>query len=107
MIDYQSKKKRSNYYRKQVNEQTSFTEFSRNKSQSSSIKNQPWVSSIKLDHGEGQTDWQITVLDEKTAEASLLRIVISNDGLIVTEFGRKKFELEEIFMNLLSEQSLG
>ena len=72
-----------------------------------SIKGQPWVSSIKIDHREGQTTWQISVLDEKTAEASLLRIVISSDGLIVTEFGRKKFELEEIFINLLSEQGRG
>jgi len=72
-----------------------------------SIKSQPWVSSVKLNHSEGQTNWQISVLDEKTAEASLLRIVNSNNGLIVTEFGRKKFELEEIFLNLLSEKSFG
>jgi ABC-2 type transport system ATP-binding protein len=71
------------------------------------IKSQPWVSSINLNHGEGQTDWEIGILDEKAAETNLLRIVISVDGLIVTEFGRKKFELEEIFMNLLSEQSFG
>jgi ABC-2 type transport system ATP-binding protein len=50
---------------------------------------------------EGLSRWQVSVDDEEAAEAQLLRLVLSDDHLIVTEFGRKKYELEEIFMGLI------
>jgi len=71
------------------------------------ISEQPWVTSIKIDCKDGQTCWQINVVDEQTAEANLLRMVITSDGLTVTEFGRKRFELEEIFISLLDEKKYG
>ena len=65
------------------------------------VSAQPWVSAIDVVSGENQTVWQVSVTDEKTAEAKLLGL-ISDDNTIVAEFGRKKYELEEIFMNIVA-----
>jgi hypothetical protein len=35
------------------------------------------------------------------AEAQLLRLVLANEQTTVTEFGRKRFNLEEIFMQMV------
>jgi ABC-2 type transport system ATP-binding protein len=65
------------------------------------VANQSWVSGIDVSSVEGLSRWQVSVDDEEAAEAQLLRLVLSDDHLIVTEFGRKKYELEEIFMGLI------
>ena len=70
----------------------------------STIKEQPWVSSIKIDCEEGRTCWQINVLDKEAAETNLINLAISCPNLVVIEFEQKKYELEEVFMNLLSEK---
>jgi ABC-2 type transport system ATP-binding protein len=64
------------------------------------VSAQPWVSAIDVVSGENQTAWQVTVTDEKAAEAQLLGL-IADENTTVTEFGRKKYELEEIFMNIV------
>jgi ABC-2 type transport system ATP-binding protein len=65
------------------------------------VANQSWVSGIDVSSAEGLSKWQVSVDDEEAAEAQLLRLVLSDDHLNVTEFGRKKYELEEIFMGLI------
>ena len=64
------------------------------------VSAQPWVSGIDVASGEDQIVWRVSVTDEKVAEAQLFRL-ISDDKMIVTAFGRKKYELEEIFMNIV------
>jgi ABC-2 type transport system ATP-binding protein len=64
------------------------------------VSAQPWVSSIDVESGKNQTIWQVSVTDEKAAEDQLLRLIF-DDNTTVTEFVRKKYELEEIFMNLV------
>jgi ABC-2 type transport system ATP-binding protein len=64
------------------------------------VSAQPWVSAIDVVSGENQTVWQVSVTDEKAAEAQLLGL-ISDDNTTVAEFGRKKYDLEEIFMNIV------
>jgi len=44
----------------------------------------------------------VKVTDEKVAEAELLRLVLSDTQTTVTEFGRKKHNLEEIFLEIVS-----
>jgi ABC-2 type transport system ATP-binding protein len=65
------------------------------------VAGQEWVSGIDVDTGDDQTQWLVRVTDEEAAEAQLLRMVLADDDLVVTEFGRKKYELEEIFMGLI------
>lgn len=65
------------------------------------VVGQAWVSGIQVTPGDGQTTWQVAVADEKEAKAQLLRLVLADEGLTVTEFGRKTYELEEIFINIV------
>jgi hypothetical protein len=46
----------------------------------------------------------VTVTDEAAAEHQLLRLVLDDRALTVTEFGRKKYDLEEVFMSLVGDQ---
>jgi ABC-2 type transport system ATP-binding protein len=62
---------------------------------------QPWVSNIKATPDNTHTDWQVTVTDEAAAEEQLLRLVLADARVNVLEFGRKKYELEEVFLGLV------
>ena len=62
---------------------------------------QPWVSNLKAAPDNTHTDWQVTVTDEAAAEGQLLRLVLSDAQVNVLEFGRKKYELEEVFLGLV------
>jgi ABC-2 type transport system ATP-binding protein len=62
---------------------------------------QPWVSGIDVSSGDGQTSWQVTVTDDEAAKAQLLRLVLADTQLTVTQFGQKTYALEEIFMNIV------
>ncbi len=65
------------------------------------IADQAWVSGIDVTSADGQTTWQVTVTDDEAAKAQLLRLVLADEQLTVTKFGRKTYELEEIFMNIV------
>lgn len=65
----------------------------------------PWVIDINHGNVNGQTCWQVIVDNEEAAEEQLLRSVLSDSGITVTEFGRKKFELEEIFLRIVEESN--
>jgi ABC-2 type transport system ATP-binding protein len=68
----------------------------------SAIAGRPWVSSVNVVSSNGSTSMQVKVTDEKIAEADLLRLVLSDPGTTVTEFGRKKHNLEEVFLEIVS-----
>jgi ABC-2 type transport system ATP-binding protein len=61
----------------------------------------PWVANIEATPDNTHTDWQVTVTDEAAAEEQLLRVVLSDAQVNVLEFGRKKYELEEVFLGLV------
>jgi ABC-2 type transport system ATP-binding protein len=65
------------------------------------VAGQAWVSGIQVTPGAEQTTWQVAVTDEQAAKEQLLRLVLADEGLTVTEFGRKRYELEEIFINIV------
>jgi len=67
----------------------------------SRIASQPWVSGIKATAAEDQTAWQVSVTDEATAEAQLLRLVLADEHVTVTEFGHKEQELEDVFLSIV------
>lgn len=67
----------------------------------SRIAQQPWVSSLHASHINGVTRWRVTVSDEETAEMQLLRLVLADETVRVMEFGPEKYELEDVFMQLI------
>jgi len=65
------------------------------------IADQAWVSGIDVTSAKGQTTWQVSVTDDEAAKAQLLRLVLADEQLTITRFGRKTYKLEEIFMNIV------
>lgn len=61
----------------------------------------PWVTHANMLSRNGTTTYQISVNDEGAAEAQLLRKVLNDPATIVTNFNRKKYELEEIFIDIV------
>lgn len=61
----------------------------------------PWVAHISVSRQDGSSIWQVSVSDEVAAETGLLRHILADDNLVVTEFRRKKVELEEVFMEII------
>jgi len=65
------------------------------------MSGQPWITSITDASRNGATTLHIGVSDEPAAEAQLLRLAMADEGVTVTEFGRQKHNLEQIFLNLV------
>src|SRR5512138_280004 len=62
---------------------------------------QPWVKAVKLNPVNGTTELEVSTTDEEAAEACLLRLALDDPGTVITEFGRHKYDLEEVFMQLV------
>lgn len=71
------------------------------------VSQQPWVSGIDVLTQNGVTHWQVGVSDETTAENELFRLLAQDEQTVVTEYGRKTYELEEIFMQLVEGDNHG
>ncbi|MCB8983268.1 MAG: ABC transporter ATP-binding protein [Ardenticatenaceae bacterium] len=67
------------------------------------LQGQPWVTAVSghPNHTPSHTTLQINVNDEAAAEDQLLRLVLANRQTAVTAFGRKKYDLEEVFMQIV------
>jgi hypothetical protein len=55
----------------------------------------------------GSTALQVNVTDSGAAEDQLLRLVLADTGATVTEFGRKKYNLEEVFLGIVEGDKNG
>ena len=66
-----------------------------------SLAGLPWVTSINLEAKNGASQLVVTVNDEEMAEYELLRMLLADPAIRVTEFGRQKFDLEEVFLNIV------
>ena len=60
----------------------------------------PWVTDIKISQHNDETIWQVSVSDPAAAEAQLLKLLV-NGPVVVNEFRRKQYELEDIFMQVI------
>jgi len=67
------------------------------------LRMHPWVSNVTTDSQNGSTAMTISVTDEQAAESGLLRSVIATDDVVVTAFGRKHFNLEDVFLQLVKD----
>lgn len=65
------------------------------------VTEQPWVSGVEVSDHEGQIVWNVSVTDPARAEAQLLSLILADGGVIVSDFGRKELDLEEVFLNLV------
>jgi ABC-2 type transport system ATP-binding protein len=65
------------------------------------LAGQPWISSVNATASNGTTALTVNVTDENKAENSLLKLVVGNEDVVVTDFGRRKYDLEEVFMNVV------
>jgi ABC-2 type transport system ATP-binding protein len=65
------------------------------------VESQPWVQQIMAAANDGQTTWQVCVSDEDAAEDQLLRLILEDRGVGVKSFGRKTYNLEEVFMTII------
>ncbi len=60
----------------------------------------PWVVSIQTRPVNNHFNWEVTVSDDAVAEAQLLKQVMSGEDVTVLEYGRRKVDLEDIFLTL-------
>lgn len=65
------------------------------------VANQAWVTGMQISSTNGRTAWQVNVTDEEAAKSKLLRLILSDEQVSVVEFKRKKYELEEVFLNIV------
>jgi ABC-2 type transport system ATP-binding protein len=69
---------------------------------------QPWVLSMAQSaQRDGHSTWQISVKDPAAAEANLMRVALSENDVIVTQFGEKHLNLEEVFLSLVEGDQNG
>jgi ABC-2 type transport system ATP-binding protein len=64
------------------------------------VQSLPWVSGIITGQHNGDITWQVSVTDQPTAETELLKLLV-NGPVVVSEFRRKQYELEDIFMQVI------
>ena len=60
----------------------------------------PWVAGIEASQQGEQTVWDVSVTDPDAAEDQLLSLLVSA-GIKVSDFGRKEYDLEDVFLNIV------
>jgi ABC-2 type transport system ATP-binding protein len=78
------------------------------------LESLPWVKSVqdaplRREHPlqEGEISWLVAVSDAKTAEAQLLRELLVFPELSVTEFRRREYNLEDVFVQIVEGDKHG
>ncbi len=73
------------------------------------VEKQAWVSNIDVTSptGNDETKWEVSVINEEAAEAQLLRLVLSDEHVNVSSFGRRQYNLEEIFIGIVGNDDNG
>ena len=69
----------------------------------------PWIDKIALETGmpdiknDRTTRFQIQVNNPNAAESELLRLVLIDPQVVVTQFERSSYKLEDVFLNLIQK----
>ena len=71
------------------------------KSAYQSILGRPWIESVTMDSSDANATLNVKVTDERLAEAELLRLILADSDTVVTQFGRRKYNLEEVFLEIV------
>lgn len=64
------------------------------------ISSIPWVTGIQTSRVNNHFSWEVSVSDVEAAENQLLPQVLSSGEVTILEFGRRKMDLETIFLSL-------
>jgi ABC-2 type transport system ATP-binding protein len=67
----------------------------------SRVTQHEWVEGVKTTSMNGKNTWQVHVTDEEVAKSELLRLILADEDIKVVEFGRKQYELEEVFLSIV------
>jgi hypothetical protein len=59
------------------------------------------VSSVVTKRVNGSTELQVTCTETEAAERRLLRVALEDPATVVTECGLHKYDLEEVFMQMV------
>jgi ABC-2 type transport system ATP-binding protein len=65
------------------------------------IATEGWITNIATRPHEADVQWWVSVADGAAAEARLLRLLLEDPELVVTEFHLKERELEEVFLSIV------
>lgn len=65
------------------------------------VISQPWVTGLNVISNNGYTKWQVNVSDEEAAETKLVSLVQAGGDVRVMEYGRKRYNLEEVFLSIV------
>jgi ABC-2 type transport system ATP-binding protein len=68
------------------------------------LEGRSWVTDVIATQANGAQSLTVTVSDEEAADAQLLRALLQVDDLTITGFGRKQYNLEEVFLGLVDHQ---
>ena len=71
------------------------------------INEQRWVSSVIAETSGQATTFQVAVTDEEAAKDHLLRLVLADERLAVIKYGRRTYELEEVFLSIVEGSDNG
>jgi ABC-2 type transport system ATP-binding protein len=71
------------------------------------VRAQPWVSGLSIDRSGSTSTLTVIVNNDEAVESSLLRLAVADTGLRITEYGRKRCELEDAFMNIVELSNHG
>jgi ABC-2 type transport system ATP-binding protein len=64
------------------------------------VTSKTWVSAVRVTHVNGRTRLQISVTDDQAAEDELIKLAVDG-GSVVTEFGKGRHGLEEVFVEMV------
>jgi ABC-2 type transport system ATP-binding protein len=65
------------------------------------LDNQEWVLATQLENNRDDATLAVSVSDPEAAEAHLLRLLLADEELVVKDFRRRTYELEDIFMEIV------
>ena len=71
------------------------------------VRREPWVTDVRVIGDADTVTWHVSVSDAGAAESQLLRLLLADERIAVSEFRRKTYELEEVFLNLVEENGDG
>lgn len=71
------------------------------------IRALPWVTRVGVTPTDSVTTLEVSVTNEAKAEDELPRLALLERSSSLTEFGKKRFELEDIFLEMVGEAQVG
>lgn len=62
----------------------------------------PWTADVAVTRGDGETTLAVAVADVAAAEAYLLRAVLADGSIVVKEYRRREYALDDVFLDVVA-----